>query len=187
MAEAVIDRLEAVKVEHDHRAGPAMPPRRGHCAQRAGDEAAPVGQAGQRVGLGQHGKLGLQAVIAAPVFELQQEEGRHQHDERSPGPFGEARRRYLAFRQHRGEIEDGQHDDAEQQRGADEAQPAPPAIPPHRQGAHDAIGEGGDREDRRHRSQQDVQRYFPAHAHCSPMSRPDTRGRNGWDFVIADG
>ena len=76
VAEAVVDRLEAVEVEHEQRAlGAVAPAARDVLGQRAIDAAA-VEQPGERVVIGQVAQLVLEAAALGDVLDL------HEHVDR---------------------------------------------------------------------------------------------------------
>ena len=65
MAEAVIDRLEAVDVDDHHRALAAVAGAEGHVLVELGTKPAAIEQPGERVVVGQVAQLGLGLLGAA--------------------------------------------------------------------------------------------------------------------------
>ena len=76
VAEAVVDRLEAVEVEHEQRALGAVAAAAGDVLGQGAVDAAAVEQAGERVVVGQVAQLVLQAAALGDVLDLHEHVGR---------------------------------------------------------------------------------------------------------------
>jgi hypothetical protein len=81
VAEAVVEQLESVEIEHQNREAPLRPPVTGDLVLRAGQQQRPVGDSGQRIAEGEIAQrlaLGLEPLAPRD----QRDRARRRHDQR---------------------------------------------------------------------------------------------------------